>query len=67
MEININCDLGEKSKHHSNKNDPELLNIVNKLFIRIINLIINYSILIIIIIHSLNLLIIYIIQILFLD
>ena len=29
MEININCDLGEKSKHHSNKNDPELLNIVN--------------------------------------
>ena len=20
MEININCDLGEKSKHHSNKN-----------------------------------------------
>ncbi len=29
MEININCDLGEKSKHHSNKNDPELLEIVN--------------------------------------
>ena len=29
MEININCDLGEKSKHHSNKNDPDLLNIVN--------------------------------------
>ena len=29
MEININCDLGEKSKHHSNKNDPELLDIVN--------------------------------------
>jgi len=29
MEININCDLGEKSKHHSIKNDPELLNIVN--------------------------------------
>ena len=29
MEININCDLGEKSKLHSNKNDPELLNIVN--------------------------------------
>ena len=29
MEININCDLGEKSKHHSNKNDPELLGIVN--------------------------------------
>ena len=29
MEININCDLGEKSKHHSNKHDPELLNIVN--------------------------------------
>ena len=29
MEININCDLGEKSKFHSIKNDPELLNIVN--------------------------------------
>ena len=29
MEININCDLGEKSKHHSIENDPELLNIVN--------------------------------------
>ena len=29
MEININCDLGEKSEHHSNKNDPELLDIVN--------------------------------------
>jgi UPF0271 protein len=29
MEININCDLGEKSKHHSNVNDPELLKIVN--------------------------------------
>ncbi len=29
MEININCDLGEKSKLHSNKNDPELLKIVN--------------------------------------
>ena len=29
MEININCDLGEKSKHHSNENDPELLDIVN--------------------------------------
>ena len=29
MEININCDLGEKSKHHSNKYDPELLEIVN--------------------------------------
>ena len=29
MEININCDLGEKSKHHSNKYDPELLKIVN--------------------------------------
>ena len=29
MEININCDLGEKSKHHSNKYDPELLGIVN--------------------------------------
>ena len=23
MEININCDLGEKSKHHSNKYDPD--------------------------------------------
>ena len=29
MEININCDLGEKSKYHSIENDPELLNIVN--------------------------------------
>ena len=29
MEININCDLGEKSKFHSIKNDPELLKIVN--------------------------------------
>ncbi len=29
MEININCDLGEKSKHHSNVNDPKLLQIVN--------------------------------------
>lgn len=29
MEININCDLGEKSEHHSNKYDPELLKIVN--------------------------------------
>jgi 5-oxoprolinase (ATP-hydrolysing) subunit A len=29
MEININCDLGEKSKYHSNKNDPNLLEIVN--------------------------------------
>ncbi len=29
MEININCDLGEKSKLHSNKHDPDLLNIVN--------------------------------------
>ena len=29
MEININCDLGEKSKHHSNKYDPDLLNLVN--------------------------------------
>ena len=29
MEININCDLGEKSKLHSNKNDPALLEIVN--------------------------------------
>ena len=29
MEININCDLGEKSKFHSNKHDPDLLRIVN--------------------------------------
>ena len=29
MEININCDLGEKSKLHSNKRDPDLLKIVN--------------------------------------
>ena len=29
MEININCDLGEKSKLHSNKSDPDLLEIVN--------------------------------------
>ena len=29
MEININCDLGEKSKHLSNHNDPKLLDIVN--------------------------------------
>ncbi len=29
IEININCDLGEKSKHHSNKHDPELLEVVN--------------------------------------
>ena len=29
MEININCDLGEKSKYHSNINDPKLLQIVN--------------------------------------
>ena len=29
IEININCDLGEKSKHHSNQNDPKLLEIVN--------------------------------------
>ncbi len=29
MEININCDLGEKSKHHSNIHDPDLLSIVN--------------------------------------
>jgi 5-oxoprolinase (ATP-hydrolysing) subunit A len=29
MEININCDLGEKSKHHPNKHDPDLLEIVN--------------------------------------
>ncbi len=29
IEININCDLGEKSKLHSNENDPDLLKIVN--------------------------------------
>lgn len=29
MEININCDLGEKSEYHSNKYDPDLLEIVN--------------------------------------
>ena len=29
IEININCDLGEKSKHHSNIHDPDLLKIVN--------------------------------------
>ena len=29
MEININCDLGEKSKLHSNERDPDLLKIVN--------------------------------------
>ena len=29
MEININCDLGEKSKFHSIENDPDLLDIVN--------------------------------------
>ena len=29
MEININCDLGEKSRLHNNENDPFLLGIVN--------------------------------------
>ena len=29
MEININCDLGEKSELHNNENDPFLLGIVN--------------------------------------
>ena len=29
MEININCDLGEKSKFHSAENDLALLNIIN--------------------------------------
>ncbi|RZO62830.1 MAG: LamB/YcsF family protein [Candidatus Pelagibacterales bacterium] len=29
MEININCDLGEKSKFHSIENDPALLGLVN--------------------------------------
>ena len=33
MEININCDLGEKSKLHSNENDPKLLDIVNSVSI----------------------------------
>ena len=31
MEININCDLGEKSKFHSTENDPALLKIVNSI------------------------------------
>ena len=29
MEININCDLGEKSKFHSTENDSALLSIIN--------------------------------------
>ena len=29
MEININCDLGEKSELHSTKHDPDLLKIIN--------------------------------------
>ena len=29
MEININCDLGEKSEFHSTKYDADLLKIVN--------------------------------------
>jgi len=29
MEININCDLGEKSKFHSTENDAALLSIIN--------------------------------------
>ena len=29
MEININCDLGEKSELHSTKYDPDLLKIIN--------------------------------------
>ena len=29
MEININCDLGAKSKFHSIENDPALLDVVN--------------------------------------
>ena len=29
MEINLNCDLGEKSKFCSTENDPKLLRIVN--------------------------------------
>ena len=37
MEININCDLGEKSKHHSNKYDPDLLEIVNSAELTISN------------------------------
>ena len=37
MEININCDLGEKSKHHSNKYDPDLLEIVNSANVQAVN------------------------------
>ena len=29
MELNLNCDLGEKSKHFDGKNDPKLLKIIN--------------------------------------
>jgi len=29
MEINLNCDLGEKSYHYDGKNDAELLKIIN--------------------------------------
>ena len=29
MELNLNCDLGEKSNHYNGQNDVELLKIVN--------------------------------------
>ena len=29
MEINLNCDLGEKSNHYDGKNDGELMKIIN--------------------------------------
>ena len=29
MELNLNCDLGEKSKHYNGHNDDALLKIVN--------------------------------------
>ena len=29
MEVNLNCDLGEKSTHYSGKNDLNLLKIIN--------------------------------------
>ena len=29
MELNLNCDLGEKSKHYNGHNDEALLKIVN--------------------------------------
>ena len=36
MEININCDLGEKSKHHSNKYDPDLLKLLIQLILHVV-------------------------------